>query len=103
MMIPMKTGGWRRTSPREDLKALCMTMRTHERRRYTDRSSPSGRGPGYDQERHYADHKRSPGRPPIINDWLREDRFEDEQNLKIIEYPMEVIRWKANLLSEPKT
>ncbi|GAU39274.1 hypothetical protein TSUD_72130 [Trifolium subterraneum] len=47
---------------------------TYERR-YSDRSSPGGRSPGHDQERHYADHKRSPGRPPIINDWRREDRF----------------------------
>jgi len=45
--------------------------------RYSDRSSSGGRSPGYDQERHYADHKRSPGRPPIINDWRREDRFGD--------------------------
>ncbi|PNY04146.1 putative ADP-ribosylation factor GTPase-activating protein [Trifolium pratense] len=47
---------------------------TYERR-YSDRSSPGGRSPGYDQERNYADHKRSPGRPTIINDWRREDRF----------------------------
>ncbi|KAK7358308.1 hypothetical protein VNO77_00235 [Canavalia gladiata] len=46
--------------------------------RYSDRSSPGGRSPGYDQEnRQYGDHKRSPGRPPIINDWRREDRFGD--------------------------
>ncbi|CAI8619811.1 unnamed protein product [Vicia faba] len=49
---------------------------TYERR-YSDRSSPGGRSPGYDQERHYANDKRSPGRPPIINDWRREDRFGD--------------------------
>ncbi|XP_058732310.1 probable ADP-ribosylation factor GTPase-activating protein AGD14 [Vicia villosa] len=49
---------------------------TYERR-YSDRSSPGGRSPGYDQERHYANDKRSPGRPPIVNDWRREDRFGD--------------------------
>lgn len=50
---------------------------TYERR-YSDRSSPGGRSPGYDQEsRQYSDYKRSPGRPPIINDWRREDRFGD--------------------------
>ncbi|KAL5174565.1 putative ADP-ribosylation factor GTPase-activating protein AGD14 [Glycine soja] len=50
---------------------------THERR-YSDRSSPSGRSPGYDQEnRQYGDYKKSPVRPPIINDWRREDRFGD--------------------------
>ncbi|XP_027343224.1 probable ADP-ribosylation factor GTPase-activating protein AGD14 [Abrus precatorius] len=50
---------------------------TYERR-YSDSSSPGGRSPGYDQEnRQYGDHKRSPGRPAIINDWRREDRFED--------------------------
>ncbi|TKY44667.1 ADP-ribosylation factor GTPase-activating protein AGD14 [Spatholobus suberectus] len=43
--------------------------------RYSDKSSPGGRSPGYDQEsRQYGDYKRSPGRPPIINDWRREDR-----------------------------
>ncbi|XP_004512854.1 uncharacterized protein [Cicer arietinum] len=46
-------------------------------RRHSDRSSPGGRSPGYDQERNYGDYKRSPGRPPIINDWRREDRFGD--------------------------
>ncbi|TKY60906.1 Arf-GAP domain and FG repeat-containing protein 1 [Spatholobus suberectus] len=50
---------------------------TYERR-YGDRSSPGGRSPGYDQEnRQYGDYKRSPSRPPIINDWRREDRFGD--------------------------
>ncbi|KAL3021884.1 hypothetical protein AAZX31_05G217100 [Glycine max] len=50
---------------------------THERR-YSDRSSPGGRSPVYDQEnRQYGDYKKSPGRPPIINDWRREDRFGD--------------------------
>ncbi|XP_020220169.1 probable ADP-ribosylation factor GTPase-activating protein AGD14 [Cajanus cajan] len=45
---------------------------------YSDRSSPGGRSPGYDQEnRQYGDYKRSPGRPPIVNDWRREDRFGD--------------------------
>ncbi|KAL2342509.1 hypothetical protein Fmac_003794 [Flemingia macrophylla] len=48
---------------------------THERH-YSDRSSPGGRSPGYDQEnRQFGDYKRSPGCPPIINDWRREDRF----------------------------
>ncbi|CAL5215160.1 unnamed protein product [Lathyrus oleraceus] len=51
--------GGRKSPPYED---------TYERR-YSDRSSPGGRSPGYD--------KRSPGRPPIINDWRREDRFGD--------------------------
>ncbi|XP_014508924.1 probable ADP-ribosylation factor GTPase-activating protein AGD14 [Vigna radiata var. radiata] len=47
--------------------------------RYSDRSSPGGRSPGYDQEnRQYGgDYKTSPGRPPIINDWRREERFGD--------------------------
>ncbi|CAL0312463.1 unnamed protein product [Lupinus luteus] len=47
-------------------------------RRYSDRSSPGGRSPGYDQEsRQYGDYKRNPGRPVVINDWRREDRFGD--------------------------
>ncbi|XP_050903318.1 probable ADP-ribosylation factor GTPase-activating protein AGD14 isoform X2 [Lathyrus oleraceus] len=47
---------------------------SHERR-YSDRSSPGGRSPGYDQEsRQVGDYKRSPGCPPVINDWRREDR-----------------------------
>ncbi|XP_061344978.1 probable ADP-ribosylation factor GTPase-activating protein AGD14 isoform X2 [Gastrolobium bilobum] len=47
-------------------------------RRYSDRSSPGEKSPGYDQEnRQYGEYKRSPGRPPIINDWRREDRFVD--------------------------
>ncbi|KAJ1393502.1 Arf-GAP domain and FG repeat-containing protein 1 [Sesbania bispinosa] len=55
---------------------------TYERR-YTDRSSPGGRSPGYDQEnRQYGEYKRSPGRPPIINDWRREDRFGDGQKFE---------------------
>lgn len=55
---------------------------TYERR-YSDRSSPGGRSPGgrspgYDQEtRQYSDYRKSPGRPPIINDWRREERFGD--------------------------
>lgn len=48
---------------------------TYERR-YSDRSSPGGSSPGYDQENRQYD-KRSPGRPTIINDWRREDRFGD--------------------------
>ncbi|XP_054778339.1 probable ADP-ribosylation factor GTPase-activating protein AGD14 isoform X2 [Prosopis cineraria] len=52
-------------------------------RRYSDRSSPGGRSPGYDQEsRQYGDYRRSPGRPPIINDWRREDRFGDGRRLE---------------------
>ncbi|KAE9613936.1 hypothetical protein Lal_00016447 [Lupinus albus] len=48
---------------------------TYERR-YSDRSSPGRRSPGYDQEsRQYGDYKRNPGRPLVINDWRREDRF----------------------------
>ncbi|RDY05928.1 putative ADP-ribosylation factor GTPase-activating protein AGD14, partial [Mucuna pruriens] len=55
---------------------------TYERR-YSDRSSPGGRSPGYDQEnRHYGDYKRSPGHPPIINDWRREDRFGNGQKFE---------------------
>lgn len=54
---------------------------TYERR-YSDGSSPGGRSPGYDQERQYGDYKRSPGRPPIINDWRREDRFGDGQKIE---------------------
>ncbi|CAK8534189.1 unnamed protein product [Lathyrus sativus] len=47
---------------------------SHERR-LSDRSSPGGRSPGYNQEsRQVGDYKRSPGRPPVINDWRREDR-----------------------------
>ncbi|XP_031379441.1 probable ADP-ribosylation factor GTPase-activating protein AGD14 isoform X2 [Punica granatum] len=45
-------------------------------RRYSDRSSSGGRSPAYDQEsRQYNDYKKSPGRPEVINDWRREDRF----------------------------
>ncbi|XP_061366476.1 probable ADP-ribosylation factor GTPase-activating protein AGD14 isoform X2 [Gastrolobium bilobum] len=52
---------------------------TYERR-YSG-SSPGGRSPGYDQEsRQYGDYKRSPGRPPIINDWRREDRRVESQS-----------------------
>ncbi|ONH98079.1 hypothetical protein PRUPE_7G227900 [Prunus persica] len=54
---------------------------TYERR-YSERSSPGGRSydgqrsPGYDLEaRQYNDYKKSPGRPEIVNDWRREDRF----------------------------
>ncbi|XP_014505475.1 probable ADP-ribosylation factor GTPase-activating protein AGD14 isoform X2 [Vigna radiata var. radiata] len=48
--------------------------------RYSDRSSPGGRSPGYDQEnRQYADYKVSPSRPPIINDWHGEERFGDRR------------------------
>ncbi|WVZ22889.1 hypothetical protein V8G54_001433 [Vigna mungo] len=48
--------------------------------RYSDRSSPGGRSPGYDQEnRQYGDYKISPSRPPIINDWHGEERFGDRQ------------------------
>ncbi|QCD85298.1 probable ADP-ribosylation factor GTPase-activating protein AGD14 isoform X2 [Vigna unguiculata] len=47
---------------------------------YSDRSSPGGRSPGYDQEnRQYGDYKISPGRPPILNDWHREERFGDRR------------------------
>ncbi|XP_027357949.1 probable ADP-ribosylation factor GTPase-activating protein AGD14 isoform X2 [Abrus precatorius] len=53
-------------------------------RRYSDRSSPGGRSPGYDQEsRQYGDYKRSPGRPPIINDWRREDRRTLDGDFKV--------------------
>lgn len=45
-------------------------------RRYSDRSSPGGRSPGYDQgNRQYSDYKKSPARPEVVNDWRREDRF----------------------------
>ncbi|XP_052198979.1 probable ADP-ribosylation factor GTPase-activating protein AGD14 [Diospyros lotus] len=45
-------------------------------RRYSDRPSPGGRSPGYDQEsRQYGDFGRSPARTEIVNDWRREDRF----------------------------
>ncbi|KAE7998770.1 hypothetical protein FH972_003281 [Carpinus fangiana] len=53
-------------------------------RRYSDRSSPGGRSyeerrsPGYDQEsRQYGDFRRSPARPEVVNDWRRDDRFEN--------------------------
>nr|KYP49304.1 putative ADP-ribosylation factor GTPase-activating protein AGD14 [Cajanus cajan] len=53
-------------------------------RRYSDRSSPGGRSPGYDQEsRQYGDYRRSPGRPPIINDWRREDRRISDGDYKV--------------------
>ncbi|KAJ1418601.1 ARFGAP/RecO-like zinc finger [Sesbania bispinosa] len=56
---------------------------TYERR-YGDKSSPGGRSPGYDQEsRQYGDYKRSPGRPPIINDWRREDRRISDRDHKV--------------------
>ncbi|XP_047159547.1 probable ADP-ribosylation factor GTPase-activating protein AGD14 isoform X2 [Vigna umbellata] len=48
--------------------------------RYSDRSSPGGRSPGYDQEnRQYGDYKISPSRPPIINDWHGVERFGDRR------------------------
>lgn len=48
---------------------------TYERR-YS--SSSGGRSPAYDQEsRQYGDYRKSPGHPPVINDWRREDRFGD--------------------------
>nr|KYP35390.1 putative ADP-ribosylation factor GTPase-activating protein AGD14 [Cajanus cajan] len=53
-------------------------------RRYSDRSSPGGRSPGYDQEsRQYGDYRRSLGRPPIINDWRREDRRISDGDYKV--------------------
>ncbi|KAF2602059.1 hypothetical protein F2Q70_00027116 [Brassica cretica] len=39
-------------------------------RRYSGRSSPGGKSPGFDQA-----NRKSPSRPEIINDWCREDRF----------------------------
>ncbi|XP_024005207.1 probable ADP-ribosylation factor GTPase-activating protein AGD14 isoform X2 [Eutrema salsugineum] len=39
-------------------------------RRYSDRSSPGGRSPGFEPG-----NKKSPSRPEILNDWRREDRF----------------------------
>ncbi|CAH8392029.1 unnamed protein product [Eruca vesicaria subsp. sativa] len=39
-------------------------------RRYSDRSSPGGRSPGFDQG-----NRKSPSRPEVLNDWRREDRF----------------------------
>lgn len=39
-------------------------------RRYSDRSSPGGRSPGFEPS-----NKKSPSRPEILNDWRREDRF----------------------------
>ncbi|KAL2999641.1 hypothetical protein AAZX31_09G170900 [Glycine max] len=56
---------------------------TYERR-YSDRSSPGGRSPEYDKDsRQYGDHKRSPGRPPIINDWRREERRLSDGDYKL--------------------
>lgn len=53
-------------------------------RRYSDKSSSGGRSPGYDQEsRQYGDYKRSPGRPPIVNDWHREDRRISDGDYKV--------------------
>ncbi|XP_050206887.1 probable ADP-ribosylation factor GTPase-activating protein AGD14 [Mercurialis annua] len=72
--------GGSRSPPYED---------TYERR-HSEMSSPGGRSddrnsrhgyderrsPGYDQEsRQYNDHRRSPARPEVVNDWRREDRF----------------------------
>ncbi|KAL5161179.1 Arf-GAP domain and FG repeat-containing protein 2 [Glycine soja] len=66
--------GGSRSPPYED---------TYERR-YNDRSSPGGRSPGYDQEsRQYGDYKKSPGRPPLINDWRREDRRTSDGDYKL--------------------
>ncbi|KAG2322878.1 hypothetical protein Bca52824_016091 [Brassica carinata] len=39
-------------------------------RRYSDRSSPGGRSPGFEQG-----NRKSPSRPEVLNDWRREDRF----------------------------
>ncbi|CAN8324255.1 unnamed protein product [Cochlearia groenlandica] len=39
-------------------------------RRYSDRSSPGGRSPGFEQG-----NKKCPSRPEVLNDWRREDRF----------------------------
>ncbi|XP_062090732.1 probable ADP-ribosylation factor GTPase-activating protein AGD14 isoform X2 [Humulus lupulus] len=51
-------------------------------RRYNEKSSPGARSyeerrsPGYDQEiRQYGDHRKSPARPEVVNDWRRDDRF----------------------------
>ncbi|CAI8598368.1 unnamed protein product [Vicia faba] len=50
---------------------------------YSDRSSPGGRSPGYDQEsRQVGNYKRSPGRPPVINDWHREERRKSDGDYK---------------------
>ncbi|XP_057733589.1 probable ADP-ribosylation factor GTPase-activating protein AGD14 [Arachis stenosperma] len=66
--------GGSRSPPYED---------TYERR-YSDRSSSGGRSPGYDQEsRQYGDYGRSPGRPPIVNDWRREDRRVSDGDYKV--------------------
>ncbi|KAK4798437.1 hypothetical protein SAY86_030763 [Trapa natans] len=48
-------------------------------RRQSDRSGSGGRSPGYDQERRQYNDYRSPGRPEVVNDWHREDRFRDGQ------------------------
>ena len=39
-------------------------------RRYSDRSSPGGMSPGFEQG-----NRKSPSRPEVLNDWRREDRF----------------------------
>ncbi|KAL1220005.1 putative ADP-ribosylation factor GTPase-activating protein AGD14 [Cardamine amara subsp. amara] len=46
-------------------------------RRYSDRSSPGGRSPGFEQGSRNVgnNNKKSPSRPEIVNDWRREDRF----------------------------
>ncbi|GFP84504.1 probable ADP-ribosylation factor GTPase-activating protein agd14 [Phtheirospermum japonicum] len=45
-------------------------------RRYGDRSSSGGKSPAYDQDnRQSSNHKISPARAEVVNDWRREDRF----------------------------
>ncbi|KAI4379427.1 hypothetical protein MLD38_005729 [Melastoma candidum] len=45
-------------------------------RRYGDRSSSGGRSPGYDREcQQYGDYRKSPAHPEVVNDWRREDKF----------------------------
>ncbi|KAK4783026.1 hypothetical protein SAY86_007400 [Trapa natans] len=46
-------------------------------RRQSDRSGSDGRSPGYDQQRQQYNNYKSPGRPEVVNDWRREDRFRD--------------------------
>ncbi|CAN8232343.1 unnamed protein product [Cochlearia groenlandica] len=45
-------------------------------RRYSGRSSPGERSPGFEpSSRKFGDFKKSPSRPEVVNDWRREDRF----------------------------
>ncbi|XP_038890019.1 probable ADP-ribosylation factor GTPase-activating protein AGD14 isoform X3 [Benincasa hispida] len=61
----------------------------YEDRRYNERSSPGGRNfderrsPGSDHEnRQFGDFRKSPARSEVVNDWRREDRFENGKRVE---------------------